>query len=90
VHPRAVAAASRFGLDLGDASPRPFVAADDGSQLVTVCDQAHEELDLSTTAWHWSIPDPVAVGTDEAFDLTVRELAERIDIISNSGGSDHD
>ena len=64
VHPGAIAAARRIGLDLADASPRPFMGADDGSQLVTVCDQAHEELAPSGAAWHWSIPDPVAVGTD--------------------------
>jgi protein-tyrosine-phosphatase/DNA-binding HxlR family transcriptional regulator len=84
VHPGAVAAARRMGLDLTDAEPRPFLGVDHDSQLVTVCDQAHEELTPSSAAWHWSIPDPVAVGTDEAFDRAVRELDERIDAITGS------
>ena len=90
VHPAAVAAAHRIGLDLSDAVPRPFVGADGTSQLVTVCDQAHEALALSATAWHWSISDPVAVGTDDAFDRAVRDLCERIDTINDAGRRDHD
>jgi protein-tyrosine-phosphatase len=31
---------------------------------------------------HWSIPDPLAVGTPEAFDETVHELRERIHALS--------
>ena len=80
VHPGAVAAAARAGLDLRDARPcsldeitprPPFV--------VTVCDRAHEELDAPATWWHWSIPDPVEIGTAEAFDVTVSELRTRIE-----------
>jgi protein-tyrosine-phosphatase/DNA-binding HxlR family transcriptional regulator len=90
VHPKAIAAARRIGLDIGDEVPTPFVGADAGSQVVTVCDQAHEELAPSSRAWHWSIPDPVAVGTDRAFDLVVHEIGERIDAINESGGHHHD
>ena len=46
--------------------------------VVTVCDQAHEELDLPAHWLHWSVPDPVPVGTKAAFDATVTELRERI------------
>lgn len=75
VHPGAVAAARRAGLDLGDARPTLF---ERGShhQIVTVCDRAHE--DLGTASWHWSIPDPVAIGTDAAFDLALDLIRSRI------------
>lgn len=79
VHPGAVAAAARAGLDLADAEPRELTPDTALPQLVvTVCDRAHEELDTDPTWWHWSIPDPVPVGTRRAFDATVRELRERI------------
>jgi protein-tyrosine-phosphatase len=82
VHPGAIAAARRAGLDLGDA--RPSALGDDtrdithGEVIVTVCDRAREELDPLPTWWHWSLPDPVEAGTSVAFDRVVAELEERI------------
>lgn len=81
VHPGAVAAARRAGLDLSVAGPthlslirhRPALA-------ITVCDRAHEELQPPPQWLHWSIPDPVPVGTAAAFDATVAELRRRITI----------
>jgi protein-tyrosine-phosphatase/DNA-binding transcriptional ArsR family regulator len=79
VHPGAVAAARRAGLDLGDARPRRL---DDGAGpaelVVTVCDRAHEELQPPSTWLHWSVPDPVAQPSRAAFDATVDELRDRI------------
>jgi ArsR family transcriptional regulator, arsenate/arsenite/antimonite-responsive transcriptional repressor / arsenate reductase (thioredoxin) len=79
VHPGAIAAAERAGLELGAASPRSL---DDLRQLpalvVTVCDRAHEELDVPDEWLHWSVRDPVPIGTKAAFDRTVGELRERI------------
>jgi protein-tyrosine-phosphatase len=79
VHPGAVAAARRAGMDLSDAVPR---ALDDVRVLpglvITVCDRAHEEIDAPQGWLHWSIPDPVPVGTAVAFDGSVRELRRRI------------
>jgi hypothetical protein len=46
--------------------------------VITVCDQAHEEIDPPLDWLHWSIADPVPVGSDDAFDATVAELRERI------------
>ena len=46
--------------------------------VVTVCDRAHEELDPDDTWLHWSIPDPVPVGTKAAFDAALAELRDRI------------
>ena len=79
VHPGAVAAAGRAGLDLTDAAPIALGRLNERPALVvTVCDQAHEVL-AAPDAWlHWSIPDPVTLGTDAAFDETVDELRQRI------------
>jgi protein-tyrosine-phosphatase/DNA-binding HxlR family transcriptional regulator len=79
VHPGAVAAARRAGLDLRGATPRTLEEVDvAGALVVTVCDRAHEELAPGDDWLHWSVPDPVATGTAEAFDDAVAELAERI------------
>jgi ArsR family transcriptional regulator, arsenate/arsenite/antimonite-responsive transcriptional repressor / arsenate reductase (thioredoxin) len=79
VHPGAVAAAARAGLDLGTTTPRALDEIDVLPGLVvTVCDQAHEELTPGDNWLHWSIADPVSAGTPTAFDDTVAELRERI------------
>jgi protein-tyrosine-phosphatase/DNA-binding HxlR family transcriptional regulator len=79
VHPGAVAAGQRAGLDLTDAWPRSLDDLDAQAALtITVCDRAHEELDPTPEWLHWSIPDPVPAGTRAAFDATVTELRRRI------------
>ncbi len=79
VHPGARAAAKRVGIDLGDAMPKSLDAVRKMPAIVvTVCDQAHEELDPDDHWLHWSIPDPVADGSKEAFDSTLSELRLRI------------
>jgi protein-tyrosine-phosphatase/DNA-binding HxlR family transcriptional regulator len=79
VHPGAVAAAQRAGLDLGGAVPRALVVGDlVADVVVTVCDRAHEELAPSDDWLHWSIPDPVDAGTGRAFDAALAQLDERI------------
>jgi ArsR family transcriptional regulator, arsenate/arsenite/antimonite-responsive transcriptional repressor / arsenate reductase (thioredoxin) len=80
IHPGAVAAGRRAGVDLTMAAPRPLVELTDRPALtITVCDRAHEELDPPPGWLHWSIPDPVPTGTRAAFDATVSELRRRID-----------
>lgn len=77
IHPGAVEAAARAGLDLGDTVPRLLSAGDSQTLVVTVCDRAHEQA--GTDAWlHWSIPDPVPDGAPAAFDAVVEELRARI------------
>jgi ArsR family transcriptional regulator, arsenate/arsenite/antimonite-responsive transcriptional repressor / arsenate reductase (thioredoxin) len=49
--------------------------------VVTVCDVAHEELDVGEGWLHWSVPDPVPTGTKAAFDATVADLRERIETL---------
>ena len=74
----AIAAAERHGLRLRPRRPRGLdEVLDDGDWVVTVCDRAHEEL--GGGAAHWSVPDPVRIGTDAAFDAALEELARRID-----------
>jgi protein-tyrosine-phosphatase len=79
IHRGAIAAGHRAGLELSDARTR---ALDEVAELpeliVTVCDRAHEELAPEHEWLHWSLPDPVEVGTASAFDATVRALRERI------------
>lgn len=79
VHPGAVAAGRRHGLRLGRARTAhvdQVLQPDD--LVVAVCDSAHEELDPQLPRLHWSIPDPVRVGTDAAFDAAYTEINDRI------------
>ena len=57
------------------------------SLVVTVCDQAHEELTVPADWLHWSIPDPVADGTSAAFDAVVDELRARISVLAGTGAA---
>ena len=82
VHPAAVAAAKRAGLDLSGAEPRELAIGEALPPLVvTVCDRAHEEVSGDESWLHWSIPDPVPLGTPAAFDTALRELRERIESV---------
>ena len=79
VHPEAMAAAKRAGLDLATARPRHLDEIGERPRLiVTVCDRAHEEVGPAPSWLHWSIPDPVAVGTPAGFDAAADQLRERI------------
>lgn len=83
VHAKAVAAGRKAGIDLTDATPQPIDEIGDLPPLVvTVCDRAHEELDPPPEWLHWSVLDPVPVGTAVAFDATVTELRHRIMLLA--------
>jgi len=78
IAPGAIAAARRHDLDLRDRHPQPVDAVRrEGDLVITVCDRAHEEVGLTADV-HWSIPDPVTVGSDSAFDHAVAELDRRV------------
>jgi ArsR family transcriptional regulator, arsenate/arsenite/antimonite-responsive transcriptional repressor / arsenate reductase (thioredoxin) len=80
VNPRAVNTAKRHGLRLDPTRTyRLDEIADDGDLLIAVCDHVHESLPAERTRLHWSIPDPVPVDTDDAFEAAYTDLAERID-----------
>jgi ArsR family transcriptional regulator, arsenate/arsenite/antimonite-responsive transcriptional repressor / arsenate reductase (thioredoxin) len=87
VHPEAIEAARRRGLDLSTAVPRQF-EPDRARDLlvVTVCDMAHEQLARWDEAsgrrrLHWSTPDPAESGDPDVFDAAADSLAARIDLL---------
>ncbi len=88
VHPGAMAAARRAGLDLGSATPHALADVTSFPPLVvTVCDRAHEELEPRDDWLHWSVPDPVPAGTTTAFDAALDELRDRIRTVSEAPAS---
>jgi protein-tyrosine-phosphatase len=64
--------------------PRLLEAVPTDTQVVTVCDRAHEELRPAPDWWHWSIPDPVESSDPRAFDAVVHELDLRIHALTGS------
>jgi protein-tyrosine-phosphatase len=85
VHPLAIAAGARHGLDLSGQTPRSLADVSLAPDLlITVCDRANEELHPAFDArrLHWSIPDPVERGSADAFDQAFDLLNERITILS--------
>lgn len=79
VHPEAVAVGRRHGLVL-DGVPRALAdVLRPADWVVAVCDNAYEELarDAAAPATHWSIPDPVRVGTRAAFEHSFAEIQDR-------------
>jgi protein-tyrosine-phosphatase/DNA-binding transcriptional ArsR family regulator len=88
VHEGAIEAARRAGLDLTAARPRSLDSIGKLPRLVvTVCDQAHEELAPGDDWLHWSITDPVPDGRRAAFDRTLAELIERIHAFADGSRS---
>ncbi|MGN2642100.1 MULTISPECIES: arsenate reductase/protein-tyrosine-phosphatase family protein [Nocardia] len=83
VHPGAVAAARRHRIPLRPRSPQSVEGlVRPGDLVIAVCDNAHEELPADLARLHWSIPDPVPAGTEDAFDLALDQLRQRIDRIA--------
>ena len=80
VAPGAIAAAARHRLAFTPATPTTLteITQAPGDLVITVCDRAHEEL-AGADRLHWSVPDPVAGGTDAAFDAAFEDLAHRVD-----------
>ena len=83
IHRGALAAARRAGLTLDDHPPTQVARIPAGTQVITVCDLAHEDLEATTEWWHWSIPDPVPAATSTSFDRALRELDHRITLFSD-------
>ena len=93
VHPRAVAVAHRHGLDLDPTgTARVGDVLRDGDLVIAVCDNAHEDLPTPAgTRLHWSVPDPVRVDTDDAFETAYADLADRISRLAPAvRNGDHD
>ncbi|KHL17063.1 protein-tyrosine-phosphatase [Mumia flava] len=78
IDPGALDVARRRALPLPRRRPRALVdVAEAGDLVVTVCDLAHEELAVPNDL-HWSVPDPVRIGTPAAFDTAYDELEGRV------------
>ena len=99
VNPRAAATLQAAGvLSAATAVPSPQHVADvlaPDDLIVSVCDAVHEELaPILNKNLHWSVPDPVAAGTEAAFaaafaDIAARvaELAPRVQLDTHSSGT---
>lgn len=94
VHPRAIAVAHRHGLNLDPTGTAHInQVAHDGDLVIAVCDNAHEELSGPVRPrLHWSVPDPVRVDTDAAFEAAFTDLAARVDRLAPviNSGNRHD
>jgi protein-tyrosine-phosphatase len=74
----AVEAARRHGLPLRRVRPSHLDdIVTDQDFLITVCDNAYEEL-RTRPDLHWSVPDPVRAGAASAFDAAVDDLVRRV------------
>lgn len=85
VHPLAIEAGARHGLDLTGQAPRTLAEVSiTPDLLITVCDRANEGLRSVVNAprLHWSIPDPAEEGTDEAFEQAFDLINARINTLS--------
>jgi protein-tyrosine-phosphatase/DNA-binding HxlR family transcriptional regulator len=87
IDPGAIDAAARHHLPLPRLRPRHIsTVRNDGDLLVTVCDQAHEELSGQADL-HWSVADPVPTGDPESFDAALSELSRRVGLLAPRLGS---
>lgn len=85
VHPKAIRVAAEFGVDISQGRPGGYDRITGIPELViSVCDRALEGGVPSARAHvHWSIPDPVPVGTLDAFRSSFVEIAERVGHLAN-------
>lgn len=81
INPGARRAAKALGLRIAQDLPRSIdevLRPDD--LVVSVCDAVNEELPgLPNPRLHWSIADPSAVGTDDAFVAAAAQLRQRVE-----------
>lgn len=84
IAPGAASAAERHRLPLTQSTPQLLPEFTDSDYLVTVCDNAHEDLlhtgapDPPAHRVHWSVPDPESVGDEEAFENAYADLEGRV------------
>jgi protein-tyrosine-phosphatase len=84
VHPRTIKVAHRHGLALDPTGTAHVTdVVHDGDLVIAVCDNAHEDLTGGVRPQlHWSVPDPIRLDTDAAFEAAYTDLAGRIDRIA--------
>ncbi len=84
IAPGARAVADRHQLPLTQAAPRLLPDLTEEDFLVTVCDNAYEDLQNAGALGapgrrvHWSVPDPVPIGSMKAFDDVYADLQRRV------------
>lgn len=88
VHPKAIQVAAEFGIDISTARPGGYDRITGLPDLViSVCDRALEGgIPSGRAHLHWSIPDPVLVGTLTAFRSSFSEIAERVGHLASHAG----
>jgi protein-tyrosine-phosphatase len=64
-------------MDLPDVPPRRLEEVAGGDFVVTVCDNAHEEL-TTLGGIHWSVPDPLRTNSREAFENAFADISSRV------------
>ena len=81
VNPMAVAVAADFGINLTAATPSGYGDVMGTHDIViSVCDRAAENgIPFTEPHLHWSVPDPVSVGTADAFVTAFADITERVD-----------
>jgi protein-tyrosine-phosphatase/DNA-binding HxlR family transcriptional regulator len=85
VHPLALEVAQDHDLDLSDARPKQVTSeALRTSTVITVCDQAHDELPRPLQRFHWSIPDPASAGHKRDFEDTFNKISEIINALKGT------
>jgi protein-tyrosine-phosphatase/DNA-binding transcriptional ArsR family regulator len=78
IHPGAERVARAHGLRLLSDRPRGTEEVlGEGDAIITVCDAADREVDAAHA--HWSIPDPVRVGTPSAFEDALADITSRVE-----------
>lgn len=86
VRAEAIRAAERARLDLRGARTRSIDdVAESPDLIITVCDVAREDLRWLADdgrLLHWSIPDPVPVGTPKAFDDALHRIGTRVETLA--------
>ncbi len=85
IHPGTLRVARAHGLRLlADRPLRTTEVLNEEDTVITVCDSADREVGVEHA--HWSIPDPVRVGTGRAFESALSEITDRIeDWVGTSG-----
>ncbi|HEY7485716.1 MAG TPA: ArsR family transcriptional regulator [Streptosporangiaceae bacterium] len=85
IHPIAVGILrERYGIDIADQRPRHLDTMTGRlfDYVITLCDKVREvcpEFDDQPQLIHWSIPDPAAIGADQASDRAFSRAAAEID-----------
>lgn len=89
VHPKAVKVAGEYGIDLSGATPAGYDRLPAGLGLVvSVCDRARESgVPEADDHLHWSVRDPVPVGTVTAFRDSFAEIAIRVDNLARGSAA---